>query len=43
VEYLDTEGLTADQEKILYSSVIDAFSIYESLNTVEEFPDFFEE
>lgn len=27
----------------MYLSIIDAFSIYESLNTVEEFPDYFEE
>ena len=32
-----------EQEKILYQTVIDAFSIYESLNTVEEFPDYSED
>jgi len=40
---LGAEGLTAEQEMKLYSSIVDSFSIYESLNTVEEFPDFFEE
>lgn len=27
----------------MYKSIVDAFSIYESLNSVEEFPDYFEE
>lgn len=40
---MGAEGLTAEQEMKLYSSIVDSFSIYESLNTVEEFPDFFEE
>lgn len=36
-------GLTEEQEDILYTTIVDGFSIYESLNTVEEFPDYFEE
>lgn len=35
--------MTAEQENILYTTIVDGFSIYESLNTVEEFPDYFEE
>lgn len=35
--------MTQENEKVLYQSITDAFTIYESLNSVEEFPDYFEE
>lgn len=43
MKQIGAEGLTADQEKILYTSIVNGLSIYESLNSVEEFPDYFEE
>lgn len=43
IGFLEVEGLTKEQEEKLWKSIVDALSIYESLNTVEEFPDYFEE
>lgn len=40
---MGAEGLTKEQERTLYVSILNAFSIYQSLNTVEEFPDNSEE
>lgn len=42
-EYLKSSDLTSEQETLLLKSLLKAFSIYLSLNSVEEWPDYWEE
>lgn len=43
VGLLSNETITDEQRDILEDTIVDCFSIYQSLNTVEEFPEYFEE
>lgn len=42
-EYLKNTSLTNDQESLLLKTILEAFGIYLSLNSVDEWPDYFEE
>ena len=43
VSYLQQPGLTQDQESLILKTILEAFQLYLSLNSVDEWPEYFEE